>query len=212
MAEPMMQSPLHAFDLAARAKPLDASCGVWVSELPLLGYISLRGQSADQAFKQAIASVVGVALPAKPCALAATNTATSTAKILWLSPDEWLIVCPRARLKPLLGEVSQALVNVKHQIADNSGGYTQIYLQGKNARDLLSHTSVYDLEALTPGRVVGTTFGKSSVYMHRQLDGYCLLLRRSFADYIWRYLVRAAEPYCFGVAQIDHSKIRGDAL
>ncbi len=26
------------------------------------------------------------------------------------------------------------------------------------------------------------------------------MLRRSFADYIWRYLVRAAQPYGFGVA------------
>jgi sarcosine oxidase, subunit gamma len=208
MSEPMMQSPLHAFDLAGKARPLDASCGVWASELPLLGYVSLRGQSADRAFTDAVARVVGVALPVKPCTLAATNTE----KILWLSPDEWMIVCPRSRLTALLAELKQALADIKHQVADNSGGYTQVYLQGKNARELLSHTSVYDLDALTPGRVVGTTFGKSSVYLHRHLDGYCLLLRRSFADYIWRYLVRAAEPYRLGIAQIDPTKIRGDAL
>ncbi len=207
MSEPVMQSPLHPFDLAAKARPLDASCGVWVSELPLLGYVSLRGQSSDQAFTEAVARIAGVALPTAPCTFAVSNLA----KILWISPDEWLIVCPRARLKGLLGEFSQALKSVKHQVADNSGGYTQIYLQGKNARDLLSHTSVYDLEALTPGRIVGTTFGKSSLYMHRHRDGYCLLLRRSFADYIWRYLVRAAEPYGFGVAQIDAALIAGAA-
>jgi sarcosine oxidase, subunit gamma len=208
MSEPMMQSPLHAFNLAAQARPMDASCGVWASELPLLGYLSLRGRSADHAFTEAVARVVGVALPTKPCTLAATGTA----KILWISPDEWMIVCPRARLRALFSELSEALANVKHQVADNSGGYTQVSLQGKNARDLLSHTSVYDLAALIPGRVVGTTFGKSSIYMYRHEDGYCLVLRRSFADYIWRYLVRAAEPYGLGVAQIDAAAIAGDAL
>ena len=207
MSEPMMQSPLHTFDLAARARPLDASCGVWVSELPLLGYVSLRGQSSEHAFAEAVVRIVGVALPTTPCTFAISGLA----KILWISPDEWLIVCPRARLNGLLGEFSKALKNVKHQVADNSGGYTQVYVHGQNARDLLSHTSVYDLEALAPGRVVGTTFGKSSLYMHRHLDGYCLLLRRSFADYIWRYLVRAAEPYGFGVAQIDVALVAGAA-
>jgi sarcosine oxidase subunit gamma len=88
-------------------------------------------------------------------------------------------------------------------VADNSGGYTQVILSGRNALDVLQHTTVYDFEALEPGRVVGTTFGKSSVYAHRAGEGFCLVMRRSFADYIWRYLVRAAAPYGLGIAVVD---------
>jgi sarcosine oxidase, subunit gamma len=199
MSEPLMQSPLHAFGLAAEAKPIDASRGVWANEIPLLGYVSLRGNANDPAFVDAASNVLGAGLPTQPCTLAMS----AVAKILWLSPDEWMIVCDRARLAGLLRDLNQALTGIRSQVADNSGGYTQVLLQGANARDLLAHTSVYDLAALGEGRVVGTTFGKSSLYVHRQGDGYCLLLRRSFADYIWRYLVRAAEPYGFGVAVLE---------
>ncbi len=47
--------------------------------------------------------------------------------------------------------------------------------------------------------------------MYREGDGFCLLARRSFADYIWRFLVRAAEPYGFGVVRLDKSDFEEDA-
>ena len=111
-----------------------------------------------------------------------------------------MIVCGRSQFAELIGGLSQALMDVRSQVVDNSGGYTQVILQGRNALDVLRHASVYDFAALDAGHVVGTTFGKSSVYAHRQGGGFCLLLRRSFADYIWRYLVRAATPYGLGIA------------
>jgi sarcosine oxidase subunit gamma len=194
-----MQSPLHPFALAGVAKPVDSSNGVWANELPLLGYISLRGRAHDAAFVEAASGVLGVGLPREPCTLAMS----ATAKVLWLSPDEWMIVCSHERLAGLLRDLNQALATIRSQVVDNSGGYTQILVRGSNARDLVSHASVYDIGALEPGRVVGTTFGKSSLYVHHQGDGYCLMLRRSFADYIWRYLVRAAAPYGFGVARLE---------
>jgi sarcosine oxidase subunit gamma len=198
MSEPVLQSPLHALELAKQAQPIDVSKGVWANEIPLLGYISLRGSSKDAAFVDAMPHALGVRLPTEPC----TFAVSSDVKVMWLSPDEWMIVCARSRLGALLGDLAQALNSVRSQVVDNSGGYTQVVLQGVNATDVLSHVSVYDFAALTPGRVVGTTFGKSSAYVHRTEQGYCLLLRRSFADYIWRYLVRAAQPYGFGVAEL----------
>jgi sarcosine oxidase subunit gamma len=204
-----MQSPLHGFGLAAQAKPMDASKGVWANEIPFLGYISLRGNPEDAAFVEAASRVLGSPLPTEPCTLASS----ATAKILWLSPDEWMIVCDRARLTGILRDLSEALAGIRSQVADNSGGYTQVLVQGASAGDVLAHATVYDLAALAEGRVVGTTFGKSSLYLHRQGEGFCLLLRRSFADYIWRYLVRAAEPYGFGVAVFpaDAAGVRRDA-
>ena len=41
MPEPVMQSPLHHFGLAAKARPVDTTCGVWAKEMPLLGYVYL---------------------------------------------------------------------------------------------------------------------------------------------------------------------------
>lgn len=207
MSEPQMQSPLHGFGLSARARPVDASAGVWATEIPLLGYISLRGQTADQTFMAAAARALGTPLPAEPCTFVEKGTLT----ILWLSPDEWLIACARNDKLNLLGELEGALDAAHCQVADNSGGFTQIALQGRNAADVLSHASVYDIASLTAGRVVGTTFGKSSVYLYRASDGFRLILRRSFADYIWRYLERAASPYGFAVAQWPPTAAGGPA-
>ncbi len=194
---PIMQSPLYSFGLADQATPNDGSCGVWANEIPLLGYISLRGNASDAAFNAAAEKVLGTALPTEPCTL----THSSNTTVLWLSPDEWMIIAPRARHAAVLRDLTQTLKGIRSQVADNSGGFTLVHLTGRNARDVLSHCTVYHLDHLTDGRVVGTTFGKSSVYLFRAGDGYRLLLRRSFADYIWRYLVRAASPYGFGIAK-----------
>jgi sarcosine oxidase subunit gamma len=207
MSEPVLQSPLYAFGLSAQARPADESCGVWANEVPPQGYIGLRGNPADAAFQDGAASALGTRLPAKPC----TFIRSGAVKALWLAPDEWMIVAPRARLLPLLRGLGKALGGIRSQVVDNSGGYTGIVVQGRNAADVISHASVYDIHRLGEGRVVGTTFGKSAVYMYRERDGVCLLIRRSFADYVWRFLVRAAEPYGFGVVRLDKSDIAEDA-
>ncbi|MBS0251625.1 MAG: sarcosine oxidase subunit gamma [Proteobacteria bacterium] len=208
MAEPTMQSPLHAFDLSDHAQPADDVRGVWANEIPLLGYISLRGNSADRAFVEKVTAVSGVSLPVDPCTFAVANGV----KVLWISPDEWMIVCARSRLGELISGLETGLQGLRSQVADNSGGYTQVRLQGRNALDVLQHASVYNFAALQTGRVVGTTFGKSSVYAHRSTDGFCLIMRRSFADYIWRYLVRAAAPYGLGIAAIEATGHAGDGV
>ena len=207
MSEPILQSPLHAFGLSARARPADEACGVWANEVPLQGYITLRGNLADTAFQDGAAEALGTRLPATPC----TFSRSGAVKAFWLAPDEWMIVGPRARLAPLLRSVEKALSGTRSQVVDNSGGYTEIIVQGRNAADVISHASVYDVHRLGEGRVVGTTFGKSAVYMYRERDGVSLLVRRSFADYVWRFLVRAAEPYGFGVVRLNKSDIEEDA-
>lgn len=207
MSEPVAQSPLHSFGLAAQARRVDESCGVWANEVPHQGYISLRGNSADTAFQHGAASALGTRLPAEPC----TFTRSGAVKALWLSPDEWMIVCPRAWALPLLSGLVKAFSGIRSQVVDNSGGYTEIVVQGRNAPEVMSHASVYDVHRLGEGRIVGTTFGKSAVYMYRENDGVSLLVRRSFADYIWRFLVRAAEPYGLGVVRLDKGDIEEDA-
>jgi sarcosine oxidase, subunit gamma len=199
MHEPIAQSPLHGFGLAAQATHMDASKGVWVNEISDMAYVSLRGDSSNATFLEAVSKGLGCALPLEPCRFVEAPSVT----MLWLSPDEWMLVCPRSELQERLQGLKQSLADIRHQVVDNSGGYTQLVLRGKNAADVLGHVTVYDLQTLTVGRVVGTTLGKTSVYLRRQDAAFTVLLRRSFADYIWRYLVRAAEPYGLGIARPD---------
>jgi sarcosine oxidase, subunit gamma len=203
IALPALQSPLHALGLESQAEAMTDTCGVWANEVPLLGYISLRGSASDTQFLDAAKAALGQSLALEPC----TFTQNGAAKVIWLSPDEWMISCPRDRHAALLASLNDATRGLHAQAADNSGGYTQILIKGRNAQDVLSHCTVYDVAHLAEGRAVGTTFGKASCYVHRAGDGYCLLIRRSFADYIWRYLARAAVPYGFGIAKFGPGQL-----
>jgi sarcosine oxidase, subunit gamma len=194
---PVMQSPLQAFNLSAKQEKMTDAKGVWAHEIPLLGYISLRGNAQNKDFLTAVKKVTGLSLPTQACSLSCASTLT----ILNCSPDEWMIICPREQRAILQQSLEAALLGVHSQVLDNSGGYTSVLLQGKQAADALQHCTVYNLHALTLNKVVGTTFGKASVIMYRLDDGFCLVLRRSFADYIWRYLARAAAPYGFGITK-----------
>jgi sarcosine oxidase, subunit gamma len=202
----VMQSPLHHFEFSATQVPPDKFKGVWANEIALQGYINLRGDPQNTAFLQGAEAALGCALPIAACSLVDTRQCT----ILWLAPDEWLLVCARERRAELQAKLETTLAGIHSQVVDNSGGFTSVLLQGKNARDALSHCTVYDLHALTAGKVVGSTFGKVSCYLHAQDDGqsirYVLIFRRSFADYIWRYLARAAAPYGFGIALLETQK------
>jgi len=197
--KPIMKSPLHHFGLNEHEQAINDSNGVWANELPLLGYISLRGNSKNKQFTDAFKIATTIALPTEPCRLAKADWGT----IFWLSPDEWLMVCHRNQHLKLMNDLQLALAGIHSQVVDNAGGYTTVVIQGRQAADALHHCTVYDLAALTMGRVVGTTFGKANIIMSKLDDGYVLVLRRSFADYIWQYLERSASPYGLGIAKLD---------
>ena len=199
---PVMQSPLHAFGLVAKQEQVNDSKGVWANEIALSGYISLRGNPQNDAFIQAVNTALSIALPTQPCRM----IYTAWGSILWLSTDEWLLVCKRDQRASIQQLLETALVGIHSQVFDNSGGFTTVLLQGKNASDVLHHCTVYDLSALNAGKVVGTTFGKVSLFLHKQQDGYSLVFRRSFADYIWRFLEHSALPYGFGIAQLNNGQ------
>ena len=192
---PVMQTPLQHFNLIAEQEAMTDAKGVWAHEITLLGYIHLRGNAQNKDFLSAVKKVTGMDLPTVACSLSTISSAT----ILNLSPDEWILICPREQRAAIQQSLATALTGIHSQVLDNSGGYTSVWLQGKQAVDALQHCTVYNLHALTPNKVVGTTFGKAGVIIYRLENGFCLVLRRSFADYIWRYLARAAAPYGFGI-------------
>jgi sarcosine oxidase, subunit gamma len=196
-----LRSPLHGVSHNDPAEGSHSTCEVWAREVALRGYISLRGHLSDAAFAAAAPGALGTALPDQPCSIAQVGDV----RICWLSPDEWMIIVPLADHAGLLARLNTALKGIRSQIVDNSGGFTGIEIGGAKAGAVLSHCTVYDLHRLRDAHFVGTTFGKSSVYMFREDGAFHLLLRRSFADYIWRFLVRAATPYGFGTGPVKQA-------
>lgn len=197
---PYAQSPLHAFGLSAQARRQNGECGVWMNELPLLGYVILRGDITDSTFANAVKGALGVALPRVP----GTVVSFTHGLALWQGPDEWLLVCERNSRQDFIAGLEAALQGFHAQVVDNSGGLTMVYLTGEHQVTLLRHVGVYDFEAIEPGQVVSTVCQKATITVFRNDDkGLFLVFRRSFADYIWRLLSKAARPYGLGIVALE---------
>ena len=188
----MLESPLHAFGLPARVATPAARNRVVMSELPHMGYIVLRGKADDSSFMQAVAGVLGQPLPTQPMTVLSTDAGV----VLWVSPDEWLLVCKRSSRDALLTSLTGALQDVFAQVVDNSGGLTALRISGPDHMLLLRQLGPYDYESLAVGRCASTVASKTGFTVARTDEaGVVLVFRRSFADYTWRLLERTALPY-----------------
>jgi sarcosine oxidase subunit gamma len=188
----MLESPLHAFDLPARVAVPASHNRVVMSELGNLGYLVLRGKAGDDAFMQAVAGVLGQALPTQPM----TVLSTTSGAVLWVSPDEWLLVCRRSVRDGLLAALTSALQDVFAQVVDNSGGLTALRLAGPDHMLLLRQLGPYNYESLAVGRCASTVASKTGFTVVRTDEtGVVIVFRRSFSDYTWRLLERTARSY-----------------
>lgn len=192
MSKVLLESPLHAFGLSARVQTPSSSDRIVLAELPHMGYLVLRGKPDDAAFMQTVAGVLGQTLPTQPM----TVLSTDAGAVLWVSPDEWLLVCKRSRRDSLLAALTSAVQGLFAQIVDNSGGLTSMRLAGPDHIQLLRQLGPYDYESLAVGRCASTVVSKTGLTVVRtDTAGVVLLFRRSFADYTWRLLERTARSY-----------------
>jgi sarcosine oxidase subunit gamma len=200
--QPYLRSPLHGFGLAAKARPQDGSHGVWINEVALLGYVALRGDASDPLFCAGVESALGVAIPTRP----GSFVQAAPGLLIWQSPDEWLLVCARRTLGDAIARLETAVGSLHAQVVDNSGGLTQVYLSGASHLDVLHHVGVYDFSLVTPGRAVSTICGHAGMLVYRvDADGVFVVFRRSFADYVWLLLNKAARPYGVGIQALAPS-------
>ncbi|NIR28156.1 MAG: sarcosine oxidase subunit gamma family protein [Gammaproteobacteria bacterium] len=191
------ESPLERFETArerAEAAAGDAA-NVVLGERPFLGHLNVRGDAADTQFLRAANDVLGLALPREP------NTVTEQGEhaALWLGPDEWLVLTPPDAEAAVVERLRSALGDRFAALTDVSGGQTVITLSGKCARDVLAKGCTLDLHARAfgPGRCAQTHIAKSAALI-RQTDespAFEIVVRRSFADYLWQWLEDAAREY-----------------
>ncbi|SHE80167.1 sarcosine oxidase subunit gamma [Modicisalibacter ilicicola DSM 19980] len=171
---------------------------VLLEEKPFLGHLILRGGAI--VLDEALREVLGINLPGRPLGLALDESGECS--VQWMSPDEWLVIVPGGeefelenRLRSKLGEAHFAIVNV-------SGGQTLVELSGEKARDVLMKSVPYDVhpQNFPVGKAVSTVFAKASAILRRPAeDRWELVLRRSFADYGYRWLLDAGEEFGIGV-------------
>jgi sarcosine oxidase, subunit gamma len=192
------ESPLVRFQRQV-ASSLQGDRGVKASERAFCGHVNLRGDPANPAFLAAVRSMLGCALPLEPNTVAYSGNRT----VFWLGPNEWLIVVPDGCAAAIVSDLQQALHGQFFAVTDVSGGQTIVALRGEKVRDLLAKGCSLDLHprAFGPGRCAQSHLAKAPILLH-QLDNeptFELILRRSFADYLWLWLLDATDEYGFEV-------------
>ncbi|MBE9552804.1 MAG: sarcosine oxidase subunit gamma [Proteobacteria bacterium] len=187
-------------DVVTEMSPLDGRAGsgadtAVIVEHPHLGKINLRGDSGDQAFMDAVAEAVGAAPPVE----ANTTVAAGKHSILWLGPDEWLVVTPADKQGEAEAALAGALEGQHASIVDGTDARTTIRLHGANARNVLMKSCPLDLHprVFGPGQCAQSILAKADVLIH-QLDDtptYDIYVLCSFSGYLWDWLADAAKEF-----------------
>lgn len=194
------ESPLVERITAERKAASPAAPGVTLRERPFLGYVNLRGEPDDDGFLEAVESVAGTAVPLEPNTVIEGGRCTT----IWLGPNEWYVVTPAGAEADVVARLEQALAGRHFAVNDVSGNYTTIDLEGPNARDVLEKGCTLDLHprAFARGHCAQTLLAHAGVLLRpRGGDSYELVVRRSFADYVFVWIEDAAGEY--GMAVVD---------
>ena len=192
-------SPLVEFLAEHPPVEADESRGVEMGERAFWGHVNLRGDGTDEAFQAGVESVVGARAPIEP------NTVSRVGDtfIVWLGPDEWLVISPPDIKDSLSAKLEETLTGLHVSVNDISGGQMIIRLRGTHARDLLSKGCPLDLHprVFGAGQCAQSHIAKSNALIIQVDDRptYDVIVRRSFADYLARWLKHAGMEYDIAV-------------
>jgi len=195
MSEIKRESPLAGRVEAVRGASQRVVGNVALRERPFLGHISLRGKSDDAAFMSACESALGVAPPAEPN----TFVESRGVAVCWMGPTEWLVLAEDDVREGWQDDLKSALADVHSGVVDLSGGQTLIEIRGERAVETLSKGTTIDLHPrrFAAGQCTRTLLAKTTAFIRVVEPGQAfeIVVRRSFADYLWQWLRDAGHEY-----------------
>ena len=212
MAEPYQrQSALAHLGLATRAAADQdrSDAGARLGERAFPGQLNLRGDPANEAFMDAVSSVIGRAPPTVPNTWTGKDDSGEDPRTLWLAPGEWLIVTAADAGDTLAGKLAAAVADHGGSVVDVGDARTVLVLHGPNARNVLMKGCPLDLhpDAFRPGDCAQSLLARAAVILCQRKDdadagtSFEIHVARSFAAYLWAWLEDAAGEY--GVQVIE---------
>ena len=122
--------------------------------------------------------------------------------VLWLGPDEWLVVAPPGAPEELEKSLRLALGTEAGAVVDLSAHRTTVELAGDRAREVLAKGCSLDLHpsVFREGSCAQTLLAQAPVLLLSRGDdaSYWLLVRASFATYLADWLLDASSEYAEG--------------
>lgn len=193
--------------------PLNGDDGLIMREASHLGKLVLR-LAGTEAETLEVDALEGADLPTRPCHSSVSGT--GTVSVLWLGPDEWMIVSQAGTEQALQTRLHSELSGRHIQLSNVTDYYTCIDIAGYQNREILMNLSTLDMHKRTfsAGQIKGSIFGHANAYVWQlhtdpgASEIFRLIVRSSMADYLWCLISRSAR--LFGMP--EDTPISGEKL
>ena len=160
-----------------------------LAEAGLRGMITVRGDLEDAGLRAAVTGVTGTGFPDRRAAVI-----DGARGVLWMSPDEIMVLVPYAEAAEAETTLSEALKGVHALVADVSDARAVLSLSGEDARDVLARLTPADLRSASfgPGEVRRTRLAQvPAAFWMTGEDSFEIVCFRSVAVYVFDILANA---------------------
>ena len=189
------RSALAHLGLEARASATVGDAEVMLAESPIRGLLVLRGDGANAKFRSAVSTATGLDPVVEPLTAARKRDVS----MLWLGPDEWLVVTPDRRVERIERALREALQGQHAALTDVSHSRTVLVLSGPGARAVLAKGCPLDFHprVFGPGRCAQSGLAKCQALIHQAAAApvFEIYVMRSFAQYAWTWLEDAGQEF-----------------
>lgn len=185
-------SPL-ATKLISNKGPTDAE--ITLKENKHVGKMILRGSLSEKKFVASTKKHLSQQFPASPNSFYDDNKV----RVIWLGPDEWLILSDAAELDSLKDNLTRALIKSHSALVDVSDNSTIIEIKGRYSREILMKGCSLDIHpsVFQTGCSAQIDLALSNIILLKIADEpiYQIVVQASFASYVWDWLVDAAHEF-----------------
>lgn len=162
-----------------------------ITEAPLQGMITLRGDLSSAPIKAAATGVAGVGMPGPGQANVAGDHG-----ICWMSPDEVLILCPYGEVDTHLATLNAKLGDAHALAVDVSDARAVFQVSGAFAREVMAKLAPVDVgpAAFQPGMFRRTRMAQvAAAFWMPDEETFQIVCFRSQARYMFDLLSVAAQ-------------------
>jgi sarcosine oxidase subunit gamma len=165
---------------------------VRVTAMPPRGMITLRGDLSAARLRSAATKLAGVEFP---CPRGAE--VDGERGLLWMAPDEVMVLLPRAGAADGVTALSKALAGTHPLAPAVSDARSLFRLEGEGVREVLAKLTPADLhpDAFGPGELRRTRLAQvAAAFWMPDAETVDLIAFRSVATYVFDLLANAADP------------------
>ncbi|MBT6121733.1 MAG: sarcosine oxidase subunit gamma [Candidatus Puniceispirillum sp.] len=188
------RTPMSGRDSVNLPNPDGGDIGLHMRELKHLGKLNIRGGKAINAI---VNTATGCNLPRN----ANSYVSAGERHVVWLGPDEFLILCEAGKESELHGIITSEIKNGQHAAITNvTDSLCAFHLSGPALLKVLAKGCALDLypSQFKAGNAAQTLLSHAAVTLMAMPDGsMTILCRTSFAAYLLDWMTDAALEYGF---------------